>query len=67
MKILIAIVLSAVLIYGFIGLAEAGILTDIITHLKHNGITVPGQIPFSVLMFLVAIGIIGFLGIRRKE
>ena len=66
MKLLAAAILTAVLIYGFIGLAEAGIFTDIITHFKLNGLMGPGQIPLPTFMFLLAIGIIGFLGIRRK-
>ncbi|NIW00326.1 hypothetical protein GWN26_14875 [Candidatus Saccharibacteria bacterium] len=66
MKLFIAAILVAILIYGFIGLAEAGVLTSIITQLKQNGIMGPGQIPLPTFMFLLAIGIIGFLGIRRK-
>jgi len=58
--------LTAVLIYGFFGLAEAGVFTDIITHFKQNGLMGPGRIPLSAFMFLLAIGVIGFLGIRRK-
>ena len=66
MKIFLAIVLAAVSIYAFIGLAEAEVLTELITHLTNGAITGPGQIPLTVFMFLLAIGIIGFLGIRRK-
>jgi hypothetical protein len=66
MKLFFASTLAAVLIYGFIGLAEAGVFTDIITHLKINGQLGPGQIPLPAFMFLLAIGIIGILGIRRK-
>ena len=66
MKIAIAFILTAASIYGFIGLAEAGVFTSIITHLKNTGIIGPGQIPLPVLIVLLAIGIIGFLGIRRK-
>ena len=66
MKIIVAFILIAVAIYGFFGLAEAGIFSDIITHFKKSGIMGQGQIPFPALMFLLAIGIIGFIGIRRK-
>lgn len=66
MKLFVAAILAAVLIYGFIGLAEAGVFTDIITHFKQNGLMSPGKIPLPAFMFLLAIGIIGFLGIRRK-
>ena len=66
MKLSIAAILAAVLIYGFIGLAEAEIFIDIITHFKQNGLMGSGQIPLPTFMFLLAIGIIGFLGIRRK-
>ncbi|MDX1708510.1 MAG: hypothetical protein R3274_07910 [Desulfobacterales bacterium] len=66
MKILIALIVAAVSISIFIGLAEAGVFTDIFTHLKNNGIMRAGQIPLPVFMFLLAIGIIGILGIRRK-
>ena len=66
MKILFASIFAAVSIAIFIGLAEAGVFTDIITHLKNNGITGPGQIPLPAFMFLLGIGIIGILGIRRK-
>ncbi len=66
MRIFIAAMLTAVLIYGFFGLAEAGVFTDIITHFKQNGLRGPGQIPLPAFMFLFAIGVIGFLGIRRK-
>jgi hypothetical protein len=66
MKIIAAFTLIAVAIYGFFGLAEAGIFSDIITHFKKSNIMDKGQIPLPALMFLLAIGIIGFLGIRRK-
>ena len=66
MRIFIAAMLTAVLIYGFFGLAEAGVFTDIITHFKQNGLRGPSQIPLPAFMFLLAIGVIGFLGIRRK-
>ena len=66
MRIFFAATMAAVLIYGFIGLAEAGVFTDIITHFRQNGLMGPGKIPLPAFMFLLAIGIIGFLGIRRK-
>jgi hypothetical protein len=66
MKIIVAFILIAVAIYGFFGLAEAGIFSNIITHFQNNSVIGKGQIPFPALMFLLAIGIIGFIGIRRK-
>ncbi|MGD8944910.1 MAG: hypothetical protein PVJ37_16710 [Desulfobacterales bacterium] len=66
MKLSIAAILAAVLIYTFIGLAEAGVFTNIITLFKQNGLMGKGQIPLPAFMYLLAIGIIGFLGIRRK-
>jgi len=66
MKTLIAFLCSTVTVYGFIGLAEAGIFTDIISHLKTNTAIGAGKIPWSAFMILLATGIIGILGIRRR-
>lgn len=66
MKLFVVSAIAGALIYGFIGMAEAGIFSNLITHFKHNGLMGPGQIPLPAFMFLLAIGIIGFLGIRRK-
>jgi len=54
------------MVYGFIGLAEAGIFESIILQFKNNASTAAGQIPWSAVLILLAIGVIGFLGIRRK-
>jgi hypothetical protein len=66
MKTLIAFLFSSVAVYGFIGLAEAGIFTDIFAHLKTNTSMGAGKIPWTTFMILLATGIIGILGIRRR-
>lgn len=66
MKTLIAFLFAIVVVYGFIGLAEAGIFTGIIAHLKITASNGPGQIPWPAIMILLATGIIGILGIRRR-
>jgi len=65
-KTLIAFLISAVAVYGFIGLAEAGTVTDIITHLKTYTSMDAGKISWPAFMILLATGIIGILGIRRR-
>jgi hypothetical protein len=65
-KALIAFLFSTLAVYGFIGSAEAGIFTDIITHLKTSTSLGAGKIPWSAFMILLATGIIGILGIRRR-
>jgi hypothetical protein len=65
-KTLIAFLFSTAAVYGFIGLAEAGIFTDIIVHLKTNTLMDAGKIPWPAFMILLATGIIGILGIRRR-
>jgi hypothetical protein len=66
MKISIACVLTAASIYCCISLTETGVLTHIITHLTNNALLDRGQIPVTAFIFLIAIGIIGFQGVRRK-
>lgn len=66
MKTLIAFLFIIVVVYGFIGLAEAGIFTGIIAHLTITASNGPGQIPWPAIMILLATGIIGILGIRRR-
>ena len=66
MKTLIAFLISTAAVYGFIGLAEAGIFTDIIAHLKPHTSIGAGKIPWPAFMLLLATGIIGILGIRRR-
>ena len=65
-KTLITFLFSAVAVYGFIGLVEAGIFTDIIVHLKTYTSMDAGKIPWPAFMILLATGIIGILGIRRR-
>jgi hypothetical protein len=65
-KTLLAFLISTVAVYGFIGLAEAGTFTDIITHLKTYTSMDAGKIPWPAFMILLATGIIGILGIRRR-
>jgi hypothetical protein len=66
MKTLIAFLFSTVAVYGFIGLAEAGIFTNIIAYLKINTSIGAGKIPLPAFMILLVTGIIGILGIRRR-
>ena len=66
MKILFAFLFTVAAVWGFIGLAEAGILTDIITYIKTNMPMGTGKIPWPAFMILLATGIIGILGIRRR-
>jgi hypothetical protein len=65
-KTLIAFLISAVAVYGFIGLAEAGTVTDIIAHLKTYTSMDAGKISWPAFMILLATGIVGILGIRRR-
>ena len=65
MKTLFAFLFTVVAVVGFIGLGEAGILTDIITYIKTNVPMGAGKIPWPAFMILLATGIIGILGIRR--
>jgi len=66
MKTIIAFLFAILAVYGFIGLAEAGIFENIIFQFKDNASAGAGQIPWSAVLILLAIGVIGFLGIRRK-
>jgi len=66
MKPLIAFLLAVAALYGLIGFVEVGIFADLIAYLKisiSNGL---GQIPSPAIIILLATGIIGILGIRRK-
>jgi hypothetical protein len=47
-------------------LAEVGIFTDIIAHLKTYPTMGAGTIPWPAFMILLVTGIIGILGIRRR-
>jgi anaerobic C4-dicarboxylate transporter len=66
MKTLLACLFAIVAVYGFIGLAEAGLFESIISQFKSNVSNGAGQIPWTAVLILLATGIIGFLGIRRK-
>lgn len=66
MKIFFAFLFTVVAVCGFIGLAEAGILADIIKYIKTNMPLGAGKIPWPAFMILLATGIIGILGIRRR-
>jgi hypothetical protein len=66
MKAAFAFLFTVVAITGFIGFAEAGIFTDIIAYLKANTPMGAGKIPWQAVMILLATGIIGILGIRRR-
>jgi hypothetical protein len=66
MKTVFAFLFTIVAISGFIGFAEAGTFTDIIAYLKANTPMGAGRIPWPAVMILLATGIIGILGIRRR-
>ena len=66
MKTIIAFLFAIVAVYGFIGLAETGLLESIISQFKSNVSNGTGQIPWTVVLILLVTGIIGILGIRRK-
>jgi len=66
MKILLAVLFTVVAVCAFIGFAEANILTDIIRYIKSNVPMSAGKIPWPAFMILLATGIIGILGIRRR-
>ena len=66
MKTLIAFLFAIFATYGFIGLAEADIFESILSQLKMSVSSRGGQIPWTAVLILLATGIIGFLGIRRK-
>jgi len=66
MKTRIAFLIAIVEVYGFIGVAEAGIFKDIMAQLKIGVSKGSGQIPWPALIILLATGIIGILGIRRR-
>jgi hypothetical protein len=66
MKTLLAFLFTVVVVCVFIGFAEAGILTDIITYIKTNVPLSAGKIPWPAFMILLATGVIGILGIRRR-
>lgn len=66
MKTIIAFLFALFAVYGFIGLSEAGIFESIFNQFKNNTAGGTGQIPWTVVLILLATGIIGFLGIRRR-
>ena len=66
MKTIIAFLFAIFAVYGFIGLAEAGIFESILGQLKKSVSSSGGKIPWTAVLILLATGIIGFLGIRRR-
>ena len=66
MKTLFSFIFSIVAICGFVGLTKADIFTDIIAHFKANTSMDAGNIPWTAFIILLATGIIGILGIRRR-
>ena len=66
MKTILAFLFAIFTVYGFIGLAEADVLENMFIQLKNNVSNGAGQIPWTAVLVLLATGIIGFLGIRRK-
>jgi hypothetical protein len=66
MKKFFVFLFTIVFAFSFIGFAEAGTFTDIIAYIKTNTPMGAGKIPWSAFMVLLATGIVGILGIRRK-
>ena len=66
MKPLLAFFFTFVAVCGFSGFAEAGMFADIITYIKTNIPIGARKIPWPAFMILLATGIIGILGIRRR-
>jgi hypothetical protein len=66
MKTLFAFLFTILAAYSFIGFAEAGTFSDIIAYVKANTPMGAGKIPWPAFMILLATGIIGILGIRRR-
>ena len=66
MKRLIAFILLILVLGVFTGLAKAGLFTDIIAHFNTNASMDSGNIPWQAVIILLATGIIGILGIRRR-
>ena len=67
MKIFIAFASALAAVYVVIGLAEISAVNNFFSHLKQYATSGPGQIPWPAIMILLAIGVIGFLGIRRRR
>ena len=66
MKTLFAFLFTVAAVWGFIGLAAPGILTEIITYIKSYMPMGAGKIPWPAFMILLATGIIGIPGIMRR-
>ena len=52
---------------GVFGLAEAGTFKNIASYIIDTASKGSGQISFPSIMILLATGIVGVLGIRRRE
>ncbi|MEJ2728888.1 MAG: hypothetical protein P8185_10330 [Deltaproteobacteria bacterium] len=66
MKKFWAFLFTIVFACSFVGFAEAGTFADIIAYIKTNTPMGAGKIPWPAFMILLATGIVGILGIRRK-
>ena len=66
MKTSIAFIVGIIMICGFIVFVEASIFEDIASYLTNSASKGSGQISFPAIMILLAAGIIGVLGIRRR-
>jgi hypothetical protein len=66
MKPLFALLFTIVAATSFIGFAEAGTFMNIIAYIETNTPMGAGKISGPPFMILLATGIIGILGIRRR-
>ena len=66
MKTLIALIFSISAVGVFTGLAKAGIFNDIIAHFNAGSLMDSFNIPWPAFIILLATGIVGILGIRRR-
>jgi hypothetical protein len=66
MRKFFAFLFTIAAVSSFIGFAETGTFTGIIAYIKTNTPIGAGKIPWPAFMILLATGIIGILGIRRR-
>ena len=67
MKKFSAFLITVGCVCSFIGLAEAGTFTDIITYIKTNTPVSAAKIPWPAFMILLATGIIGILSGEKEN
>ena len=66
MKTLIVSIFSISAVIVLAGMAKAGVFTGIIAHFNTSFSMDSGSIPWTAFIILLATGIIGILGIRRR-